>query len=113
MNLIPGLIHKNGSVEIGSNVQLRTNVEGHSGDVIIGIRPEDISITSKGQSAKVVVIEPTGAETQIYFDLGGESVVANLRERISPNPGDKLDIIAPAEKIHVFDAANGLSFPMS
>ncbi len=109
MNLIPGIINRNGNVKIGDGVEFNTAVQGHSGDVVVGIRPEDLSIESKGQSARVIVVEPTGAETQIFLDLCGHSIVANLRERKNPRPGDRLEVTTPVEKIHVFDATGGQS----
>ena len=40
--------------------------------------------------AEIVVVEPTGSETQVFAKLGGEQVVAVFRERHQFNPGDRI-----------------------
>jgi len=54
---------------------------------------EHFTIADDGAEAEIVVVEPTGSETQVFAKLGGEAVVAVFRERHQFNPGDKI----PAE----------------
>ena len=58
--------------------------------VVYGVRPEHFTIADDGADAEIVVVEPTGSETQVFAKLGGEEVVAVFRERHQFNPGDKI-----------------------
>ena len=48
---------------------------------VYGIRPEHFTIADDGAEAEIVVVEPTGSETQVFAKLGGEEIVAVFRER--------------------------------
>ena len=58
--------------------------------MVYGVRPEHFTIADDGAEAEIVVVEPTGSETQVFAKLGGEQVVAVFRERHQFNPGDKV-----------------------
>ena len=109
MNLIPGTIDEKGKVSVSETVGINTTIQGHDGDVVVGIRPEDIAIAGKGLPTEVLVVEPTGAETQIFLQLGGHSLVANLRERVNPVSGQTVKIALDSNKIHVFESHSGRS----
>ncbi len=74
-----------------------------------GVRPGDITVSASGAGipAKVVVVEPTGAETELVLDVGGATVVVVMHGRTTANPNDTvyLDILGPSA--HVFDAGSG------
>jgi multiple sugar transport system ATP-binding protein len=75
-----------------------------------GIRPENLTITSAGDgmAAKVEVVEPTGADTQVFCKVGdNQDIVVMLRDRIVAAPGDTIWIKPDASKIHLFDAETG------
>jgi multiple sugar transport system ATP-binding protein len=57
--------------------------------VVYGIRPEHFTIADDGAEAEIVVVEPTGSETQVFAKLGGEEVVAVFRERHQFKPGER------------------------
>src|SRR5258705_354893 len=50
-------------------------------DVLVGVRPEHLDIADEGLRAEVVVVEPTGADTQIFCKVDGVEVTAVVRER--------------------------------
>jgi multiple sugar transport system ATP-binding protein len=56
-------------------------------EVIVGVRPEHFAVDESGVDAKVVVVEPTGADTQIFCKLAGVDVTAVVRERHDFQPG--------------------------
>ncbi len=60
--------------------------------VTYGIRPEHISIgdSDDGVTMQVVVIEPTGSETQIFARYGGELIDALVKDRFSAKPRSEL-----------------------
>jgi multiple sugar transport system ATP-binding protein len=84
-------------------------------DVTLGIRPEDISLLSRGTDAPasvqstVTIVEPLGAEFLLSFALGKEELMAKIAGRALPNVGDKLRFAFNMSHTHVFDAATGKS----
>ncbi|MET0541556.1 MAG: ATP-binding cassette domain-containing protein, partial [Variovorax sp.] len=76
--------------------------------VIYGARPEHFSIDpARGPAADVIVVEPTGSETQIAARFAGQNVIAAFRDRITARPGDRLPLWPQAAQAHLFDAAGG------
>ena len=59
---------------------------------IYGIRPEHLVLDPQGMPARVVVIEPTGSETQVLLRIGETSVLGAFRERIAEGPGAALPV---------------------
>ena len=55
----------------------------------------------------IVVVEPTGSETQGFAKLGGEQVVAVFRERHQFNPGDMIRLKPDPSLVHLFDETTG------
>ena len=74
---------------------------------IYGVRPEHFTIADDGAEAEIIVVEPTGSETQVFANLGGEQVVAVFRERHQFNPGDKIRLKPDPALVHLFDEASG------
>ncbi len=76
-------------------------------DLIYGVRPEHFHQSAHGLPARVVVVEPTGSETQVVIEVGGEELVCVFRERIFARPGDGMSLEIVAAATHLFDAATG------
>jgi multiple sugar transport system ATP-binding protein len=76
-------------------------------DAIYGIRPENFTLADDGAEAEIIVIEPTGSETQVFANLGGEEVVAVFRERHQFKPGEKIRLKPDPKLVHLFDASTG------
>ncbi|MDB5741851.1 MAG: transporter related [Polaromonas sp.] len=83
------------------------NALGNGRDVVYGIRPENLSFASDGMPFEVVLIEPTGAETQIIVRNNQEELMFTLRDRIFPKRGDIVHLQADIERSHIFDARSG------
>ena len=82
---------------IGDNLK-----DGHP--VIYGIRPEHITLGREGGLAvKVAVVEPTGAETQIFARVGDEIIDALLKNREHIIPGETIHFAIDPVNAHVFD----------
>ncbi len=76
--------------------------------VLYGMRPEHCSLTGNGGlPAEVVVVEPTGADTQLYCRIGGQDVTATIRDRTHCRAGDRIVLAPDLARAHVFDAASG------
>jgi multiple sugar transport system ATP-binding protein len=74
-------------------------------DVLVGVRPEHLEIADDGLAAEVVVVEPTGADTQIFCKVDGVEVTAVVRERHAFRPGDAVRL--RPRHTFLFDRASG------
>ena len=68
-----------------------------------GIRPEHLILSENGLSAKVLVVEPTGSETQVVVKVGDQQLIGAFRQRLTVNYEDTLRIMPDLEKVHLFD----------
>jgi multiple sugar transport system ATP-binding protein len=73
-----------------------------------GIRPTDISIGAAGEGvqATVVVVEPTGAETELLVQVGDSKLVVVLHGRTAVQPDDVVSLIIKTDKVHLFDSVS-------
>jgi multiple sugar transport system ATP-binding protein len=108
MNLIHGRVSgDNGQATFVSESGLRlplpaANVrEGQ--EVTYGIRPEHIEISEGGVPVKVVVVEPTGSETQIFAKAGKDLIDAIVKARIRAQPGEQVPFRIDPTNVHLFD----------
>ncbi|MFY9512183.1 MAG: TOBE domain-containing protein, partial [Rubrivivax sp.] len=72
-----------------------------------GVRPTDLALASDGIPAKVVVVEPTGAETELLLEVGGQQLVLVMHGRTAARPDDVVHLQVDIPKTHVFDSASG------
>ena len=108
MNVLQGTANKGGVTAeqqqwpVSGAINL---VDGQS--VHYGIRPTDISIgaASEGVAAKVVVVEPTGAETELLVQVGESKLVVVLHGRTNVQPDDIVGLLIKTDKVHLFDGA--------
>ncbi len=113
MNFIKGSITANGKAvfrtEGGLELPLATAPAGADGrPAVYGIRPEHFVIDeANGIPAEVVVVEPTGSETQVFAKLGGQDIVGVFRERVTVGPGDTIPLTPNPALVHLFDAQTG------
>ena len=112
MNFLKGTVKSNGSASFegpnGIKLPLKSapaNSEGRP--AVYGVRPEHFTIADDGAEAEIVVVEPTGSETQVFAKLGGHQVVAVFRERHQFNPGDKIRLKPDPALVHLFDETTG------
>jgi multiple sugar transport system ATP-binding protein len=112
MNFLKGRIKANGTAGFegprGVALPLATAPADTDGrPAVYGIRPEHFAIADDGAEAEIVVVEPTGSETQVFAKLGGEEVVAVFRERHQFKPGDKIRLKPDSHLVHLFDETTG------
>src|ERR1043166_9201957 len=112
MNFLHGKVKLNGSAGFegpnGVKLPLRAapmNADGRP--AVYGIRPEHFTLADDGAEAEILVVEPTGSETQVFAKLGGEEVVAVFRERHQFNPGEKVRLKPDPALVHLFDEGTG------
>ncbi|TCS52488.1 carbohydrate ABC transporter ATP-binding protein (CUT1 family) [Primorskyibacter sedentarius] len=110
MNFIPA--HATGTTletETGMPLGETPAPLGHNQQVIAGFRPEDIRLSDTGIPAKVALIEPTGAETQLTLRTDEASVIMTTRERVTQTPGGLVHFSVTPGKLHAFDAETELT----
>jgi len=115
MNMLAGTVRANGAgarVAFNADVTLPLPPDVRATDgqsVLYGIRPEHCSrADSGGLPVEVVVVEPTGADTQLYCRFEGRQVTAMVRDRTVCHPGDRISLVPDAGRAHLFDAATGV-----
>lgn len=69
----------------------------------LGIRPENIEISSKGQPAKVDAVDYMGAETVLRLKIGTQSLMVRVNGRAAAGPGDTVRIRWNERDLHLFD----------
>jgi multiple sugar transport system ATP-binding protein len=116
MNMIPGLARVDaggGRVEFDGGVSLPLPQGARAADgqqVLYGVRPEHCALTAgAGLPADVVVVEPTGADTQLYCRFGSRELAALVRDRVSCRAGDRVGLNPDPGRAHLFDAASGVT----
>jgi multiple sugar transport system ATP-binding protein len=112
MNFLKGKVKTNGAATFegpnGVKLPLKSAPANSDGQpAVYGIRPEHFVIADDGAEAEIVVVEPTGSETQVFAKLGGEQVVAVFRERYLFNPGDKVRLKPDPTLVHLFEEGTG------
>jgi multiple sugar transport system ATP-binding protein len=121
MNLLPGRLELTGgraSVRFaGAAIALQehasSSLAAHAGrDVTIGIRPEDLYESAPpGKEgfarlpARVVAVEPLGAETLLMLSLdpSNAEMIARVGRDARCRSGDRLEIALDTNAIHLFD----------
>ena len=91
----------------GVTLPVANGVRGTTGRASYGIRPEHVHVAEDGVPAKVIVIEPTGSETQVVVECAGQEMVCVFRERIAVEPGATLRIKPDAKLVHLLDETSG------
>ena len=146
MNVLAGTLQMEGGVAAVSALGALWPVAGlgdgngaanhaakHGQQVHYGIRPGDLTLAATGIPAQVVVIEPTGAETELLLQVGrgdgtaagavvgadagtvvgagagnsAQQLVLVMHGRTNAQPGDTVHLAIDGAKAHVFDGANG------
>ena len=116
MNVFEGVLQRNGDASAVQALGSAWPVAGLAGGtpgqkVHYGIRPGDLSLADAGIAAEVVVVEPTGAETELLLQIGSgndaQKLVLVLHGRTAAHPGDTVYLAIDAAKAHVFDSVSG------
>jgi len=115
MNIIPGTARTSAAAPHvvfadGATLPLPNGARATDGQpVMYGIRPEHCALTGVGGlPSEVVVVEPTGADTQLYCRFNGQEVNAMVRDRVDCRPGDRIALTPDLGRAHLFDAASGM-----
>ena len=112
MNFLPGILRRNGNdihvrMDTGIQLPLPSTTDGRDGEkVIYGVRPEHLAL-GDGFAALVSVVEPTGADTYVFSEVGGTPICATFAQRHTFRPGEQITLQPRLESIHLFDSESG------
>jgi multiple sugar transport system ATP-binding protein len=101
MNLLPGEATEGGFRAQGGAL-LPLPPSASSRVATYGIRPEHLLLADDGLPATIVIVEPTGSETQVGLRIGDTPVIGAFRERVSGRPGDTLRVKPDLSLVHLF-----------
>ncbi|MFK4256114.1 ABC transporter ATP-binding protein [Agrobacterium tumefaciens] len=118
MNLIEGVVDGEGDqpaarLKDGTAIRIAASRNVKRGQsVTIGLRPEHIGSTVGGDislSGRTVLVEPTGAQTHVVFELAGDQVTAVVDGEQLVKVNTPFAATVHHERVHVFDRASGLA----
>ena len=117
-----GLIFDEGNFQISLPEDYRAGLDDHrEGEVILGIRPEDIhdpDTIGTGKrteeiSARVEVVEPMGSEVFLYVTTGKSSFVARVDPLHIPAVDQQVPLAVEVDRVHFFDRDSEASLLMN
>jgi multiple sugar transport system ATP-binding protein len=76
--------------------------------LILGIRPEDISIVTEAGpntvETRVDVVEPVGSDNYVYVTVAGQDCTVRAAAGVRPSSGDTTILTFDESDVHLFDA---------
>ena len=104
MNFLDGVV-ENGLFAGPDGVRIKTSLP--DGPVVAGTRPDKIGLGGDGAPLEVLMVEPTGAETQVLLRAGGTQLVAQIQGRVAIRAGERVPVRFREEAIYYFDKETG------
>jgi multiple sugar transport system ATP-binding protein len=114
MNLIPAQVrHDDGALRVvaeGLDLPFGLADQLPTRDVLLGIRPEQLRLTSDNPAIRATVraIENLGGDELAHADLGAARITVRGPRPLGLRPGDALGATAHPDHLHLFDPASGL-----
>ncbi|HEY8380624.1 MAG TPA: ABC transporter ATP-binding protein [Microvirga sp.] len=108
MNLVAGQVV--GDTFQAPGVTIRGDFTGASGKVVLGIRPEDLSITAPGEGAiegHVYASELTGEAILVTVSVGDARLIARASRSFRGSFGTPVGLKVDLSKLHFFSEATG------
>ncbi len=119
MNVVSGTVRRADGIawveaESGVRWPLPDDGPGQTGQAVAyGVRPGDLGIGRGDQAsertvpAEVIVVEPTGAETELLVQVGSSQIVVVIHGRSAARPGEVLQLAVDTGAVHLFDPVSG------
>ncbi|NDZ15412.1 sugar ABC transporter ATP-binding protein [Variovorax sp. WS11] len=114
MNVVEGVLRRNGagvSVEAhGAHWPAPAASQAAEGQAVhYGIRPGDIVLGDAGSGvpARVIVVEPTGNETELLVQVGEAKLSLVVHGRVQAEPDDTIGLVIRPDSSHLFDRQSG------
>ncbi len=115
MNVVQGTLRRSNGmawVDAGGGVRwpVGQGIGNEGQPVAYGIRPGDLGLHGAGDdavSAEVIVVEPTGNETELLLQAGDDQVILVAHGRPRVEPGERIALAINPASVHLFDQASG------
>ena len=115
MNVVAGTLRRGDGLawveaEGGIRWPLPADSAGQDGQAVAyGVRPGDLGVGGGDRpvAAEVIVVEPTGAETELLVQVGTTQIVVVLHGRTQAQPGEAIQLAVDTGAVHLFDPASG------
>jgi len=111
MNFMPGVVRgSNVVLNSGDALPIPSGARTEEGQAVnYGVRPEHLSICNDGMgiTTQVLVVEPTGAETQVFSKVAEQQITSVFRERHTFKPGQTISLLPDVSRAHLFDLNSG------
>ena len=114
MNVVEGTVRRaGGAAHVETEGGARWPLVGGPGvdgqAVSYGIRPEHLTLVSGGSGVpgEIIVVEPTGAETELLIQVGKAQITLRTHGRPRVNPDEKVQLAVDPANVHLFDRASG------
>ncbi len=113
INLIDGTVRRNAdkaSVETSDGIHLPISNDAAVEDgqpITYGVRPEHIALGDGGFNGTIELIEPTGAETLLFSQIGGVELCSRTMERTQAKRGDSVGFVPDLNHVLLFNKETG------
>ena len=115
MNIVQGTLRRaNGSAHVetpdGIRWPLGPGVGADGQAVTYGVRPDHLELAANQAHtvpAEVVVVEPTGSETELVVRNGDAQMIVETHGRPKLAPGDRVTFLVEPGNVHLFDQQTG------
>jgi multiple sugar transport system ATP-binding protein len=116
MNIVHGTLRRaNGTAHVETPDGIRWPLGSGTGSdgqaVTYGVRPDHFELAgreSRGVEGEIVVVEPTGSETELVVQIGAAQVIVETHGRPTLHPGDKVNFAVNPANVHLFDRSSGV-----
>ena len=119
MNVVSGVVRRGQGqawveAEGGVRWPIAPTSPGQDGQpVAYGVRPGDLGVgggaDSRSVPAEVIVVEPTGAETELLVRVGASQFVVVIHGRTQAQPGETIHLSIDTGAVHLFDPTSGIA----
>ncbi|WP_105384882.1 ABC transporter ATP-binding protein [Neorhizobium alkalisoli] len=117
MNILDGTVEGEGGEPAarlgdGTAIRIAPDRKVKRGQAIkVGLRPEHLSPGTGGTAlaGQTLLVEPTGAQTHVVFDLAGQAVTAIVDGEYPARYGARFEANISADQVHVFDRESGIA----
>jgi ABC-type sugar transport system ATPase subunit len=106
MNLLPGVL-SDGVVQLAGARLPLPGVGGASREVMLGVRPGDLTIGASGNPARDEFIEDFGDSSIVNLDVDGRRVKMRAGELPGVQEGQQVLLAFAPPAAHLFDRASG------
>jgi multiple sugar transport system ATP-binding protein len=116
MNVVNGTLRRNGDgayveVEGGVRWPLAVSRGVDAQPVAYGIRPEHLRLAGNDApvQAEVIVVEPSGAETELLVKAGPSQIIMTMHGRTGVKPGERVGLAVETGAVHLFHRDTGVA----